>query len=279
MENEEMLEQTNESENVETQTTEENVDGIELTDTSEEVEENEETIETEEKEEVKKFTQEEVDDIVKRRLARKEREYQRELSKYQDTDNVLRTALNLSEEDDTNSKLRQFYEEDGVKLPDRINSGLSEHDVEVLARGDAELFIEEGYASMEEEANRLANIGYKNLNEREKILFTTLAEKLTEENDRKSLLSVGASEELLNTKDFQDFRKKFNSNVDIKDIYSLYKNSQPKKKKENPGSMKNAKTTGTKDYYTDEEISKMSLEDLDDPGVWETVRKSMTSRK
>ena len=34
MENEEMLEQTNETENVETQTTEENEEGIELTDTS-----------------------------------------------------------------------------------------------------------------------------------------------------------------------------------------------------------------------------------------------------
>ena len=79
MEENEMLEQTNETENVDTQTTEEIGEGIELTDTSDTTESNDveeaissdETVEKE-KEEVKTFTQEEVDAIVQKRLARKD---------------------------------------------------------------------------------------------------------------------------------------------------------------------------------------------------------------
>ena len=84
MEENEMLEQTNETENVDTQTTEENVGGIELTDTSEAANAVEET------KEVKKTLrellkenpeyQEEFNGMVKNRLDRKDREYQKEIS-------------------------------------------------------------------------------------------------------------------------------------------------------------------------------------------------------
>ena len=37
------------------------------------------------------------------------------------------------------------------------------------------------------EANRLATIGYKNLNERDKIIFNSLAEKLTKEKEAAQL--------------------------------------------------------------------------------------------
>ena len=277
MENEEMLEQTNETENTETQTAEENVEGIELTDTSEEVGENEETTETEEKEEVRTFTQNEVDEIVKRRLARKERDYQKELSKYKDTDNVLRSTMNLSEDDDVNLKVREYYEAEGIKLPDRYNPGLSVDDLEALGERDAKYFIADGYDAMADEANRLAAKKYENLNPREKATFNILAEKLTEEKTRKELLSLGANEEILKDENFKSFRKQFNSNVSIKDIYSLYKGSQPKPKVDNPGSMKNNDNLRRKERYTQEEISKMSSKDLDDPEVWDAVMKSLTS--
>lgn len=277
MENEEMLEQTNETENTETQTAEEMVEGIELTDTTEEVEEDNETIEPEEKEEVKKFTQEEVDEIVKRRLLRKEKDFQKELSKYKDTDNVLRSTLNLSEEDDVNEKVREYYEAEGIQLPERYEPGLSQDDLEALGEKDAKYIIADGIDAMTEEANRLAAKKYANLNPREKATFNILAEKLTEEKNRKELLSIGASEELLKDESFNKFKKQFNSNVSIKDIYSLYKGSQPKPKAENPGSMKNADRTRQKDRYTEEEISKLTSKELDDPKVWEAVMNSLTS--
>lgn len=276
MEENEMLEQTNESENVETQTTEENVEGIELTDTTE-TEETQETESEEETEEVRKFTQEEVDEIVKRRLARKEKEYQKELSKYQDTDNVLRSTLQLKDGDDTNTKLREYYESEGIKLPERVKPGLSSRESEILGRADADEFIQDGYDAMTEEANRLAKIGYQNMNERERASFNKLAETLTYENNKRDLLKLGAKEELLSDKSFNDFRKKFTSDTPIKDVYELYMQTRPKAKVENPGSMKNNDTGRFKDRYTEEEISKLSSEDLDDPKVWDTVMKSLTS--
>lgn len=271
MEEKEIVEQTTDTENVETQTTEENVEGIELTDTST----TEEKEPVEEKEEVKTFTQDEVDEIVKRRLARKEREYQRELSKYKDTDNVLRSTLNLKDGDDTNVKLREYYEAEGVDLPEAIHSGYSSRDTEVLAKSDAEEIIKEGFDSMMEEAERLASIGYNNLNERDKIIFATLGDKITEEKDKTELRKLGAKDELLHDEDFNNFRKQFNSNVSIETIYGLYKNTQPKKKVENPGSMKSSTTSSDKDFYTFEEASRLTDDDYkNDPNLYKIVEKS-----
>lgn len=285
MENEEMLEQTNEAENVETQTTEEMEEGIELTDTSEEVGEE---VETEEKEEVKKSLkellrenpeyQEEYNNMLKLRLDREDRKHQKELSKYKDTENVLRSTLNLKDGDDTNEKLREFYEAEGVKLPEAVKPGLSSGEIEALAKYNAEQIIDSGMDEMEREANRLANIGYINLNESERIIFNKLCEKLSAEKDKESLLKLGAKEDLLKDKEFIDFRKQFNSNVPMEKIYSLYTMNKPKPKAANPGSMKNNDVIGQKDTYTAEEISKLTDEQLDDPKIWEAVRKSMTNK-
>ena len=275
-EEKEMLEQTNETENVETQTTEENEEGIELTDTSN-AESNEIEEEAEEKEEVKTFTQDEVDEIVKKRLARKEREFENKLSKYRDAENVLNAGLGVNDITEATPKLREFYKEQGIDIPE-ATSGYSDHRIQLLAKAEAEEIIKEGYDSMLEEAERLARKEYKNLNPEEKIVFDTLAEKLTEEKNRKELLKLGAKEELLSDKSFIDFKKQFNSNVPMETIYSLYsKTNTQKTVKENPGSMKNNEVSKYKDFYTKEEIDKLTEEDLDDPKVWEAVRRSQTS--
>lgn len=283
MEENEMLEQTNETENVETQTTEETEEGIELTDTSETTEVEEE------KEEVKKTLkellrenpeyQEEYNSMLKTRLDREDRKHQKELSKYRDTDNVLRTTLNLKDGDDTNAKLREYYEKEGVKLPEAVKPGLSSRQIELLAKDEANQIIELGTEEMNAEANRLANIGYVNLNESEKIVFNTLCEKLERDKNKSELLKLGASEELISDDDFIKFKKQFNSNVPMETIYSLYKGSHNKQKFENPGSMKGSKEKLDKTFYTDEEINKLSLEDLDDDKVWEAARYSMTHPK
>ena len=284
MEKEEMLELTNETENVDTQTTEEIEEGIELTDTAEDS-----TVanESEEKTEVKKTLKELLEEdkdyqkeftkILQSRLDRAEKKHQKELIKYRDTENVLRTTLNLNEGEDTNTKLREYYEQEGYKLPEPIQEGLSQREIERLGLGDAEDIIADGYEAMTEEANRLAEIGYKNLNDREKITFNKLAETLTKENNRKELLKLGAKEEILDDKEFNDFKNQFNSNVPIKTIYEMYlKNTKKKTVNDNPGSMKNNDTSIVKDFYTPEEIAKLSEEDLDDPNIWKAVRKSMT---
>ena len=167
MENEEMLEQTNETENVETQTTEEMVDkGIELTDTSNSHEEQLETKEVKQTlREILKSNpeyQEEFSEMMKARLDRKDREFQKELSKYKDTENVLKSTLGANNTEEVNKKLREYYEAEGVKLPEVYKPGLSSREIEVLAKADAQDFINEGYDSMLNEANRLASKEYKN---------------------------------------------------------------------------------------------------------------------
>ena len=44
------------------------------------------------------------------------------------------------------------------------------------------------------------------------------------------------------------------------------------------GSMKQSQGNVVKDYYTPEEIERLTEEDLDNPKVWEAVRRSMTGR-
>ncbi len=271
------------TENTDAQTVEEKEEGIELTDTAE-VENNEATEEKEEdsKPQGRFVTDEELNDLVDKRVARKmsklERDYEKKYANYKDTEAVLNAGLGTSNIQEANQKMREFYKEQGINIPEPIKPGYSKHEIEVLAKDEANEFIEDGYDAMLNEANRLASKGYANMTDREKVIFTTLSEKLTEENDKKILKSLGAKEDLLTNEDFISFRKKFNPNEPVKNIYALYMNNSPKKNFKNPGSMKNTQINGDKDFYTGEEISKLSLEDLDKPGVWEKVRKSMTSK-
>ena len=286
--NEEMLEQTNKTENVETQTTEEfEGEGIELTDTTD----TEEQKPVKEKEEVRQTLREllknnpdyqaEFSEMMKSRLDRQERGYQKELSKYKDTENVLKSALHVNDMDEANKKLREYYEGEGIKLPEVYKPGLSSREIEVLAKADAQDFINEGYDSMVNEANRLASKKYENLNERERVIFNTLAEKLTEENNRRDLLKLGAKEDVLNDKDFITFKNKFNSNTPIGDIYSLYMKTQDGTKKPVAmGSMKD--TTAQKEvksFYSPKDVENMTDDDWNKPGAWEKVLASMKKWK
>ena len=117
--------------------------------------------------------------------------------------------------------------------------------------------------------------GYENLNSREKVIFLTLSDKINEERDRKELLKLGAKEELLNDAEFVKFRKQFINNVPIETIYSLYKGKETKPTIDNPGSMRNDKVKQSKTIFTDEDIAKMSDEELD--ANWEAIRKYQTS--
>lgn len=286
MENEEMLEQTNETENVETQTTEEMVDkGIELTDTSNSHEEQLEKKEVKQTlREILKSNpeyQEEFSEMMKARLDRKDREFQKELSKYKDTENVLKSTLGANNTEEVNKKLREYYEAEGVKLPEVYKPGLSSREIEVLAKADAQDFINEGYDSMLNEANRLASKEYKNLNERERIIFNTLAEALTEENTKRDLLKIGVKEDLLNNKDFIDFKSKFNSKTSIGDIYNLYLKAQDSKSKPAAiGSMKDTTAQKeTKDFYSPKDVENLTDDEWAKPGVWEKALASIKKWK
>lgn len=265
------------TENVEAQTTEEIEEGN-VSETA-----NEESLEKEDKKPDGRFVTEEelnrmINDAADKRVARKmakvERDYEKELSKYRDTENVLKKTLNIQDGEDVNTKLREYYEAEGVELPNRYEPELSAREIKALARDDAELIIDSGYEAMVNEAKKLADIGYDNLSAREKEVFLTLSEKVSDERNRKELRRLGASEELLKDEDFIKFQKKFVSGTPMEDIYSLYKGNQQKPVVENPGSLKN-NTPAQKERYTEEEISRMTSAELDDPKVWSKVMKSL----
>lgn len=285
MEDEEMLDVTNESENVETETTEEITDeGIELTDTTD----TDETIETnqvEEKEDVKSLRellkerpeyQEEFEEILKHRSNRKVREYQKELAKYKSAEEVLKRGLGATDITDAEKKLRDFYQGEGIEMPEPTRQGLTDDQTRILARAEADEIIDGGEA--EEEANRLASKGYENMNTYEKEVFNKLADYLTKKRKIDELKEIGVSTDLLDSKDFKDFASNFNPNTSIKDIYGYYSkihNNTEKKEFKKMGSMKSNTAKEEKTEYTPEEVDKLTSADLDNPVIFERVRKSM----
>ena len=216
-----------------------------------------------------------VNELTDRRVARMMRKYERDMAKYKDTENVLRSQIGGENIDEVNRNLRDLYTKDGVELP-AVYQSENTRDAEVLAKADAEDFINDGFDAMEEEAERLAQIGYENLSQRDKVVFQTLVEKINDIKDEKELLSIGASKDILSDKDFVAFRNKFKRDTPIKDIYDTY--TEKHEKIETPGSLTNGSSSNEKLSYTDAEIAKLSLEDLDDDKVWEAVRRSMTGQ-
>lgn len=271
MENEEMLEHANETENVDTQTTEENVDGIELTDTTD-------TESVEEKEEVKMFTQEEVNEIVERRIARQDKEHQKELSKYKNAESVLNAGLGTKSIDEAETQLRSFWKEQGIEIPEPVKQGLSEQELQRLGQGDAEDILKLGLEEARIEADKLAQKGHQNWNVREQATFQKLASVLTYEKQKQELKSIGVDSKILDSDDFKEFASQFNMNADIKKIYNLYSKNESKKEFTKLGSMKNNTPEKVEKKYTSEEIDGLSLEDLDNDEVWNAVRKSMTEK-
>lgn len=261
-----------EIENEEEQTSEENVQEEEtpVEETTEKVEET-----PEEEPQGKFYTEEEfnqkVNEIADRRVARKMRKLERELDKYKDTENVLKSQLGGETIDEVNDKLRNLYTNEGVELPERYVSEDSEY-IEYQADRDSKDIITEGYESMKQEANRLASIGYDNLSKKDKLVFTKLVDALNSENDKRALRSLNIDESILEDKSFIEYRNQFNSNVPVTKIYDMYQGTQ-EKQINTPGDLTNNSEL-EKDFFTDEEIEKMTDEELE--ANWDKVRMSQT---
>lgn len=245
-----------------------------------------ENVETTTEETPKTFTQADVDRMVKEKLdevmpgkiARKEAKIRKEYDrKYGDLENVLRAGTGKQSVEEMTDTFRDFYQRKGRSIPQKPT--YSDRDIETLAMADAQDIIDHGYDEVVEEVDRLAQLG-ANMSPREKALFKTLAEHRQATERGNELSSIGVTEDVYNSREFKEFAGKFNANTPIRDIYDLYAKTQPKKEVKPMGSMKqNSQSSGVKDYYTPEEISRLSEEDLKDPEVWAVVRRSMTGKK
>lgn len=263
-----------EAENVE-QTTEQNEESIELTDTSNAEDVKEETSEEIKNEPEKIYTEDEFnqkfDAKFKRREAKIRKEYEK---KYSKLENVLNAGLGTSSIEEATSRLNDYYREQGIKIPDDVETKYSDEDTEKLANLDAEEIISLGYEEMIEEGDRLAALG-KNMTQREKLVLEKLNSKVNEINEMKELSAIGISKEQVEDPDFKEYAKKLNPSLSLKEKFEMYQSTKPKREIKQMGSMKN-ETIAYKDYYTADEISKLSEEQLEDPKVWKAVRNSMT---
>lgn len=236
----------------------------------------EETAAAEEVATEKTYTQSELNEIMGKRVARTEAKIRKEYEKkYGDLEEVLRAGTGKEDVGEMADTFRDFYIKKGIEMPEKKQDT---RDIEVLARADAEDIIADGFEEVVREVDRLANKGIKNMTPREKAMFSVLAEhRQTTENSRE-LEKIGVTKDVYDSKEFKDFAAQFNPKTPIADIYNIYNQTKPKKKHETIGSMRQSHNTGVKDYYSPEEIERLTEEDLDDPKVWEAVRRSMTGR-
>lgn len=256
----------NETENVE-QTTEEIVEGTDV-ETSEEVAK-EEPVQT--------FTMEQVNEMIAKKLARKENKIRREYeNKYSRLETVLNTGLGTESVEEATEKLSGFYKQKGINIPDVPK--YSDKEIEVLANAEADDIISGGYDEIVEEVDRLANIGLENMSDRDKKVFSKLASERTRLEQEKDLASIGVSSEMVEDKAFKDFASKLNPNLSLKEKYEMYTQFNPKPKGKPIGSMKGniSKDNGVKDFYTYEESLQFTKEDLDrNPELFKALEKSM----
>ena len=247
------------TENVETVTTEENT--------------GEEQVEIP----VKTYTQEEVDEIVGKRLARNTAKIRKEYSKkYGDLENVLKAGTGKDNVVELTDTFRSFYEQKGIHIPSEPT--YSGRDIEVLAKAEADDIISAGFEEVVEEVDRLAELGIENMSAREKQVFKELAEYRQNAERSNELSKLGVTEDVYNSKEFKDFASKFGTNTTITEIYEIYNKMQPKKEVRTMGSLKNNSTndTGVKDFYTRDEALKFTKKDFDNnPELFKAVEKSM----
>ena len=271
--NEELVVNTDTTENVVEQATEELVDGNNTTEDVTENQSPEEKLYTE-----SEFNQK-LDEVIPKKIARREekirKEYERKLKDYEYAEQVLNAGMGTSNIKEAINNLKEFYTQKGIEIPqyqDRPN----QYDMEAGAEKEAQAIIDSGYEDIIEETDRLASIGVDKMTPRDKIMFKKLAVERKRIEQLKEINDLGITMEDIDSKEFKDFSKYLDPSMSLKEKYEFYQKIKPKEKIESIGSMKNESPSVVKDFYTQEEIAQLSEDDLDDPKVWNAVRNSMT---
>lgn len=224
------------------------------------------------------YTQEEVDGFVEKRLARERaritRQYDREYGAYRELADVAMAGTGTKSVGEARDILTDFYGKKGVQMPQK--AGFSDQDIKVLARADADELIGYGDEDVEDELRRLTDIGIEKLTPREKARMLLLDQHQKGAQRARKLSAIGVTEDVYSSREFQNFAGNFNPNTPIEYIHELYAKTQPRKEHRTMGSMKNAAGKEVRDFYSPEDIAKLSTDDLLDDSVWNAVRKSMT---
>lgn len=276
MEDEEMLDTTNETENVETETTEEIQEEVNTETTEQEDTEGSEK-------EVKTFTQDEINKMMEERVRRErntsrrseanlKREYEERIA---DIENIIKAGFGTDNLDDGLARITELCKNKGIKIPER-KSSYSQSDLEVLANHTADEIIADGYDAVDSELKKLANKGADKMSAREKLIFNKLNNTKKILDSEKELASIGVKPEILQSKEFKDFADKFTgSKFSMKEVYEMYAKETKTKPKVKPiGSMINPNPKQEKTFISEAEFDKMTDKEIEEN--MPLIRKSMT---
>ena len=218
-----------------------------------------------------------LDEVLGKKLARREAKIRKEYErKYGNLEEVLKAGTGKESVEEITDTFTNFYRGKGITLPEKPN--YTDRDIEVLARAEASDIINAGYEDVVEEVERLTELGFDNMTAREKAYFKVLAEHRQNTERKNELSKIGVTDEVYNSREFQDFAGKFNPKTPISEIFSIYNKTQPKKDIKPMGSMKNSTSddSGVKDFYTRDEALKFTKADFDkNPALYKAVQASM----
>lgn len=250
--------------------------------TTEEAEVQVETVEQPTDESARVYTEEEVQQIrdeyerkIDKKVSRREAKVRKELEKkYEPLESVLRAGTGKETIGEMTDLFTEHYRQQGLNIPQQPR--YSDNDLKVLAGAEADEIIKAGFDEVIEETDRLAQIGVANMDAREKEVFRRLAEYRQSEERKTEFEKLGVTKEVYTSQEFKDFANKFAKDTPVNEIINIFNSMKPRKEVQTAGSMKTNRTDQVKDYYTEAEIERMTMEDLDKPGVWEAIRRSMT---
>lgn len=266
------------TENVEEQATENLVEGQEVTTETEVVKENDNKVDEKlyTEADIDKLVNARVDEILPSKIERAKNRIRREYeNKYGRVETVLNAGLGTDNLEEATNKLAEFYRDKGIDIPSQPK--YSQRDEELLANAEASEIIKSGYDDIVEELDLLADKGVKNMTPREKIMFSTLEAERKRQAGIKELASIGVKPEALEDRDYKEFESKLNPAMSEKEKYEMYLKFKPKPKVEQIGSMKSTVPDNkVKDFYTPDEVRKLTSKDLDNPEIMKAVEKSMT---
>lgn len=218
-----------------------------------------------------------LDEVLGKKIARKEAKIRKEYEKkYGELENVLKAGTGKEDVNEIADSFRDFYKDKGVNIPDKPS--YSDKDIKVLARAEAKDIIDAGFDEVVDELNRLTEIGFENMSNREKAVFSELASYRQNKERVSALAEIGVGKDIYDSKEFKEFSKKFNPDTPVTEIFEIYKQTKPKKEFKTMGSMKNSVDSdkAIKDFYTHEEALKFSRKDLDkNPELVKAIEKSM----
>lgn len=228
-----------------------------------------------EPEKVRTFTQDEVNEMMDKRIKRErrrlDREYQEELSKYKELAYLTKEGLDTDDLDEALDKTREFYDKKGIKYSPEANT----RDEEILANAYAQEILDD-CDSVEDIEDAIKNLSKKGarMTDRDALVIKGLDNEVKTRKRLAELSALGVSDEVYNSKEFKDFESKFAKETPISDIYELYNTTQKAEKHiQNPGSMKSVPSTEKKTFISEREYDKMTDKEIEEN--MDLIRESM----